>query len=206
MLKTELENVSRRSVYVASFSEKDDLLSQWRAYTPNGAGYSIGFEFNNVSAFFSHTTFCIESVLYASQDQENKIESIIDDTLDKYPLSNDSSDEDIVKAVKYLAMRITINAPIIKHQTFSEEKEWRIICHGIKSDDSRLKFRPGKSGIIPYLNIEFASMPKIIRIKEVVIGPNSDCRLSMNALRMLMNSKGIDCPSIKGSAIPYKNW
>jgi hypothetical protein len=32
------------NVYVASFSERGNVLSQWRAYSGPGAGYSIGFD------------------------------------------------------------------------------------------------------------------------------------------------------------------
>ena len=38
-----LEKKTPKADYVASLSEKDDLLSQWRAYCPSGRGVSIGF-------------------------------------------------------------------------------------------------------------------------------------------------------------------
>ena len=40
------ENIENISIYVCSFSEKKDLLSQWRGYCPNGNGFSIGFDYN----------------------------------------------------------------------------------------------------------------------------------------------------------------
>jgi hypothetical protein len=43
LLGTRLEQVSNIHIFVTSFSEVDDLLSQWRSYCPNGAGYSISF-------------------------------------------------------------------------------------------------------------------------------------------------------------------
>ena len=38
-----LGSTPKQAHFVASLSEKDDLLSQWRAYCPPGAGVSIGF-------------------------------------------------------------------------------------------------------------------------------------------------------------------
>ena len=38
-----LGSTEKQSHFVASLSEKDDLLSQWRAYCPSGVGVSIGF-------------------------------------------------------------------------------------------------------------------------------------------------------------------
>jgi hypothetical protein len=43
-LFSDLEKIDRTNVCVCSFSEKGDLLSQWRGYCPQGVGYSIGFD------------------------------------------------------------------------------------------------------------------------------------------------------------------
>ena len=36
------------NIFVVSFSERGDLLSQWRAYCPSGAGFSIGFTYDQL--------------------------------------------------------------------------------------------------------------------------------------------------------------
>jgi hypothetical protein len=36
------------SFFVSSFSERGDLLSQWRAYCPEGIGFSIGFSYDQL--------------------------------------------------------------------------------------------------------------------------------------------------------------
>ena len=36
-------------VFVTSFSEEENLLSQWRAYCPKGDGYSLGFDASDFS-------------------------------------------------------------------------------------------------------------------------------------------------------------
>src|SRR5260370_10550976 len=38
---------TQRLCYVLSFSEMGDQLSQWRAYSPAGNGYALGFEQTN---------------------------------------------------------------------------------------------------------------------------------------------------------------
>ena len=43
-LIVQTKSLLKHSFFVASFSEKSDLLSQWRAYCPSGLGVSIGFK------------------------------------------------------------------------------------------------------------------------------------------------------------------
>jgi hypothetical protein len=42
-LSKEISSLKDAPVYIASFSEHKDVLSQWRGYCGKGNGYSIGF-------------------------------------------------------------------------------------------------------------------------------------------------------------------
>lgn len=44
-----IESQPMQSLFVASLTEKADLLSQWRAYCPSGLGVSIGFSSDSLS-------------------------------------------------------------------------------------------------------------------------------------------------------------
>jgi Protein of unknown function (DUF2971) len=48
----QIENFPRQSLFVASLTEKDDLLSQWRAYCPSALGVSIGFSTDSLQEQF----------------------------------------------------------------------------------------------------------------------------------------------------------
>src|SRR6267378_2307536 len=41
----QLRRFEDMTIFVGSFSERRDSLSQWRAYTHNGIGFSVGFEY-----------------------------------------------------------------------------------------------------------------------------------------------------------------
>ena len=45
-IRTYILNHRDHNIYVASFCESDDMLSQWRGYGNRGGGYSIGFKVN----------------------------------------------------------------------------------------------------------------------------------------------------------------
>ena len=45
-----LSTLTDESPYLACFSSEADLLSQWRAYADDGAGFAIGFSTNLISS------------------------------------------------------------------------------------------------------------------------------------------------------------
>ncbi|MDN4502103.1 DUF2971 domain-containing protein [Alteromonadaceae bacterium BrNp21-10] len=80
--------------YVCSFSEKGDLLSQWRGYCPNGEGYAIGFKqpesyknlFDDEGICFrgaredgnhlTHTTVGYQPCIYQKKDKQDVIKAL----------------------------------------------------------------------------------------------------------------------------------
>ncbi|WP_026462961.1 DUF2971 domain-containing protein [Adhaeribacter aquaticus] len=66
-----------------------------------------------------------------------------------------------------------------------------------------LKFREGKSFLIPYLEIPLAQGDYSINISEIIIGPTPHKELSRDACGLLLN---IDLNNIIPSKIPYRTW
>ena len=77
--------------YTISFSENDDLLSQWRAYANEGRGYSIGFEFSDLTQICAQPATTpadpsqliqdrypfLRKVVYDPTEQESLVESFL---------------------------------------------------------------------------------------------------------------------------------
>jgi hypothetical protein len=62
---------------------------------------------------------------------------------------------------------------LIKHESFHEEREWRIYRH-LDSGDS-IRFYPGNKTLGPFVPIELSiSSQKIESLKEVIVGPSDD--------------------------------
>jgi hypothetical protein len=60
-------------------------------------------------------------------------------------------------------------APILKDESFSEEKEWRVISRPLINQSADFSFREGQSLLIPYSKLQLS-----FRLREVVIGPTPD--------------------------------
>jgi hypothetical protein len=60
-------------MYVASFSAKGDQLSQWRAYCHGGNGFSVGFDFSDLSNALGKTRFRLIKCVYDRDEQRELI-------------------------------------------------------------------------------------------------------------------------------------
>ncbi|MGK0250111.1 MAG: hypothetical protein ACI910_002879 [Oleispira sp.] len=65
-----LENMKKHDVYVASFSEKKDLLSQWRGYCPQGGDVCIGLDRTAIQGFCDTKGYHLSKCLYSHSEQE----------------------------------------------------------------------------------------------------------------------------------------
>ena len=66
-------------VFVTSFSQEGDLLSQWRGYCPNGDGYSLGFVPERLYYESGTQQFGLARCLYDDEDQRKAIARVLDE-------------------------------------------------------------------------------------------------------------------------------
>jgi hypothetical protein len=79
--------------------------------------------------------------------------------------------------------RFSLVGPVLKHPSFSEEREWRLVRHWRAEDRTRTKFRIGKSTLIPYF--EFALAPDTespMTFSKVYLGPTPSMKLSTGGM------------------------
>ncbi len=92
--------------------------------------------------------------------------------------------------------KILAYAPFIKHPSFSEESEWRVVI----IDRFGSKFRQGKSFIVPYLEIPLSGEDPV-RIEKAIVGPTPHKDLAKQSC-----SKFLGIGNVINSDIPYRNW
>jgi len=131
-----------KSIYVCSFSENGDQLSQWRGYCRGGAGYSIGFNYTKlqqiIMAVVRPTNFItLKKCIYAEEVQKQSIDQII-----RLVKQGEFKQDDVQKLSKDLMAPTVLLAPFYKNRSFVEEAEWRLICYFVEPE--RLQFREGK--------------------------------------------------------------
>lgn len=164
--------VERRPVYACSFSLDGDLLSQWRAY----GSYAIEFASD---AMPQNISVCIydedEKLTLASSAALLSLETICSDMADN-DMFLDKPGRDTFSGLMGLAATF-------KHESFSEEKEVRIVLgHDIDpeiDDGPAVKFRSRGDLLIPYVetSVPFES------IRAIHIGPMKHQELAYIAMR-----------------------
>ncbi len=204
----------KKDTFIFSLSEKEDLLSQWRAYCPKG-GVSIGFSFPKISGntqnhsiqsgsspnYHVHEKFLYKCI-YSEQKQKDKINEMFDLFLSKKYLG---ITPDFFKGPIWNAIRFFSYS--FKHKSFEEEQEWRLCCFPYP-DGGQLKYRVKDSILIPYIPFLTTDSNGHSIIKTIKIGPSRDKEnLKTNILSYLTTSgykPGYDI-NVSVTETPYQN-
>lgn len=219
------------TVFTFSLSQKQDMLSQWRGYCPDG-GFCLSFNKEHLNAAIKREDMVVAKCIYNLAEQEEFIiNNIIGFTPDEYqesqPDGGGNVSGDARMRIHYLFKKIHTHldqaAPLLKHPSFSEEEEWRIfksidhstddlglaraIRHYPPHEISQIKFRQKKSLLIPYIEfkLEEVAAPITNHISEVIVSPTPHKNLALESCNALL--KLSECSmNAKNSKIPYVNW
>jgi hypothetical protein len=214
-------------VFVCSFSEVGDLLSQWRGFCPPTGGFSVGFDISFLTKSATRVGSALAKCIYDQEDQKNRIHQLWLDTLKvcqsaraagapplgigtwtlNYFFSGSTHME--IPAIGKLPPSEGFNviAPLLKHPSYSEEREWRVVlrAHRIKKPMFRpWKFREGKSAIVPYVLFDIEDPSEHPIIRQVIIGPTPFPELAYHSLQDLIRYENIQGCSLSNSGIPYR--
>ncbi len=152
------------TLYVACFSESENVLSQWRAYADDGSGYCLGLDLEERSSHeqlnddykVSHLLKCCYGELAFHTTLTKKLRHKIQWAA---TLPAEKRTEVLAQEVNWLIQR---NVAAAKHEHFQDEKEWRIV---ISASSPFLEFKATSLGLVPYTLTD----PLVLR--EVWVGP-----------------------------------
>lgn len=158
-------------MFVCSFSRSDDLLSQWRAY----GSYSIEFSQNDLGEEIFECTYDpgVKSAIVdiAALDVLRSISRILKKSKDIF---NSAAHLEYLSLLKLTST--------LKHESFEEEKEVRMIVEKMDCDYPFL-FRAKKDVLIPYIEVPI-SLKNIVSIK---VGPMRDQELAYRSMCMFVD-------------------
>ncbi len=164
--------------YIGSFCEKGDLLSQWRAYSNYGKGFSIKFKTDPLSFVPSINLL---KVIYEDSKKKEIIKKIVEH-IKKNPEFIKEKD----LADKYLIL-FNLLSFCFKSDFFKEEKEWRLIYSEQsfiqRTMDLKVELRPKPVGLIPY--VEMPLSEKLDEILGIIVGPSLDYKLNKKAIESI---------------------
>lgn len=207
LFKGEVEVTNKKSSYknirVASFSIKEDDLSQWRAYCPNG-GYSLCMDSKLLEKSLRNVGYELLPCIYESEKHEEIIRFIID----FYEQQWEKSPESLEAMLQGLIFSIYNVAPLFKHHSFSAEGEWRCVPDVEKMFEEApelLSFRQATDREIgiPYEKIALEAKS----LNNVRISPMSSQDLAEYNLGLLFEKETYlvgESFQIKKSSIPFR--
>lgn len=200
-----LRSVESINIFVFSLSEKGDLLSQWRAYSQNGIGYSIGFEYDLLENIMKSNHFKLAKCIYDINIQYKIIDEIINEfmssfsTMEETPKLGPNSIDEITNRFSNRILQI---APMLKDKSFEEEQEWRLISEPKSVKDDKMRYREGKSMVIPYFELE---IPGSFNKLTIFVGPNPHMELSLSSVSSILSSMDWKY-TVYTSGTPFRTW
>lgn len=218
-----IDSIKSVNVFIGSFSQRPNLLSQWRAYCPPGGGYSIGFSYEDLRPHLERQGFRLIKCIYSAQDQLALVDKYIDWTLKEIEAKNfDVTPQDelsawlqLAKPASSVAAKFLPIASALKDPAFEEECEWRIVSQVRKYTDAEVYFRPGASFVVPYFKFKLTSIEAPISFRDIYVGPTPHPDVARKSIQGLITQvyegrmKDILLEfgdMVKLSDIPYRTW
>jgi hypothetical protein len=193
-------------IYVASFSEVEDDLGQWRAYCNDGPGVCIGFSPAALSPGVHHQGFDFCQCIYDPSEQTQKWRAILARVLETCEEALRLTHNDIGASRQIVTTQHIRSflrwALQMKHSAFSAEREWRLASLSTGHHGS-VKFRLGRGLMVPYLPLKLAEDGPV-PISSVTLSPGGEStKLNYSAIGRFLKAQGIDA-AVQPSGVPYR--
>jgi len=198
--------------YVVAFSaDGGDRLSQWRAYGDWGAGFSIGFDYEKLSHHFGDFTRVLP-VTYPREAQKEVLayEVLVDEVEQSWTIRENAVHRwtDHVEVIdrycrSQLVAFLLAESAALKHPGFNEEREFRLVATRMHPSCPKPKFRAGKYGIVPYVELGSRCGPRL-PVKKVTQGPTADRLSARRGIEMLLSDLGYPDVKVLVSDIPLR--
>jgi hypothetical protein len=217
LLKCLRNRAKNLNVYVTSFSEHSNKLSQWRGYCQDGIGYSIGFSPQTLLRTCANLlpqgiTSLLTKCVYKESDIEPHIKNSLDrlkELLSKSVCLSPAEGTALLKDLLYrFTMAVAMRAARLKHEGFEEEHEWRLVViefppHSIPQE--MVGFHTGRSSLVPHIEIPLFQVDSHLELDRIITGPSPHPDDSVNAVRILLGKHSIHCPEVTRCGIPFRN-
>ncbi len=164
------------SAFVCALSSESDLLSQWRAYCPQG-GFSIGFPACQLREAITQQGFCLEECIYDEAEHLRIMKEVVERLAIPWvreasvPVSEDNERFRVSGGVAFELMR---TAALLKHPSFRAEREYRVVSQpGRRYDPESRYFRAKRGLVIPYRTVTLPDDIAFWGKVHVIVGPSA---------------------------------
>jgi len=193
------------NICVSSFSSVPDSLSQWRAYSGGGSGFSMGFAGSFLKEVADAHDFYLAPCIYDRRQQMALLNALVDDALTKNINLKETGEYDDYPAGGVLPANLNVYAPIIKDEAFKEEEEWRLISRPLSCRNNRFSFREGPSMLIPYYKMPMRNSGGEFLVHDIIVGPCSYQHQALSAAKSFLVSNGFRHLSVRKTSVPLRS-
>ncbi|WP_158171280.1 DUF2971 domain-containing protein [Rhodococcus sp. JT-3] len=171
--------------YTISFSEKPDMLSQWRAYGSGVGGFSIGFDPSRFprsdNSAVHQAGLGLHKVQYKRSEFDGDLEwaaklMVEQEVFSLKARSGRYQAHTTVQALAFIAASV-------KHVGFKEEEEWRFVEPGFFDLP---EFRSNPAGLVPYRELHLDAEA----VTGVWVGPGPNQYENYIAVKSLLSRFG----------------
>lgn len=145
---------------------------------------------------------------YWPDEQERLLRAEVGNEIERTGSEYDSAANSEKKTVIYsnldslraLAPRFSRLAARLKHETFHEEREWRL---RIRVSNDKVLYRESRGNIVPYVIFRpVTGLPLV----ELVVGPSPHQERSERTAKGLLAYHGFDPTIVRKSKTPFRSW
>jgi hypothetical protein len=193
-LLDEIKSIEQANIFAVSLSGLDDSLSQWRSYGDPSSGFAIGLNRPSLEASANDLGWELLKCIYQSDEQRGLVGEAV-----HAALSADSLDT----AQGVLRRQLLALAPTMKHHSFEEEDEWRLVSP-LWPEQADLLVRVGRFTPVPYVPFPISEGTESA-IVEVLVGPTPHRDLAIMATAAQLRLLGISA-RVSASGTTFREW
>jgi hypothetical protein len=215
--------------YGLCLSQRGDLLSQWRGYAADGAGFAIGFRpagLKSLPPLMAEGVPAphwrapvLHKIVYDEEEQLRELtpwfESMKDHVRDSRrppprqrleDLASSSGLPKYMRAQRSLDNTLTYNWDRlygVKSAAFNEEEEWRLVLWAFHFGGVPFKYRVSRGMVIPYLEYALSDRrSELSPISHIYLGPKN--RTPIFIVQMMLSQFGLDEVTVSRSGASYR--
>ncbi len=198
------------NVFAVSFSEKQDLLSQWRGYATGAGGpFCIGFPAAMLRKRVDTgegLAWTLRRCIYSRAEQANLIKDRIrrgfDLAANAEVLPRGKTREDF--SWHHIFSAVMGVAPLCKHPDFTEEREWRLLIGPVSVKEvETVHFVERRHTLAPYIEFRLAEGNNVLDDIHWIAGPGPQQERANSALGMVAQTAGMTRYQGMPSHTPY---
>ena len=198
------DEANDNDMYVVSFCEEPDLLSQWRGYGAQATRYCLRIDGSKIDDYMWERSPPLP-VTYDASKQRETLRALIDSHLSvlatarrKRNVVHDGALSIYTSALLFLAT--------FKDPSFHEEKEWRhvfLVPESRHADISEhLRFGNTNGVVRPFLPLLRAPSGGRLPLAEVIAGSGLYGQQAIRSARLMLDRYGYSDVPVRRSAVP----